>query len=66
MIHFDIRTVYIRFIGTHKEYDKIDCSKIRLLAKVLLCCIGINECGNESNSKPKTRMATIVVLCNVL
>ena len=35
----------------------------RLLAKVLLCCIGINECGNESNSKPKTRMATIVVLC---
>ena|GEM_PF-3659068 len=35
----------------------------RLLAKVLLCCIGINECDNESNSKPKTRMATIVVLC---
>jgi mRNA interferase HigB len=23
MIHFDIRTVYIRFIGTHTEYDKI-------------------------------------------
>lgn len=23
MIHFDIRTVYIRFIGTHAEYDKI-------------------------------------------
>ena len=23
MIHFDIRTVYIRFIGTHSEYDKI-------------------------------------------
>jgi len=28
MIFFDIRTVYIRFIGTHKEYDRIDCSTI--------------------------------------
>lgn len=28
MIFFDIRTVYIRFIGTHAEYDKIDCSTI--------------------------------------
>lgn len=29
MIHFDIRTLYIRFIGTHTEYDKIkDISKI--------------------------------------
>ncbi len=28
MMFFDIRTVYIRFIGTHAEYDKIDCSKI--------------------------------------
>ena len=28
MIFFDIRTVFIRFIGTHTEYDKIDCSKI--------------------------------------
>lgn len=28
MIHFDIRTIYIRFVGTHKEYDKIDCSTI--------------------------------------
>ena len=28
MIFFDIRTVYIRFVGTHKEYDKIDCSAI--------------------------------------
>lgn len=28
MIHFSKRTVYIRFIGTHKQYDKIDCSKI--------------------------------------
>ncbi len=23
IIHFDIRTIYIRFIGTHAEYDKI-------------------------------------------
>jgi mRNA interferase HigB len=28
MIFFDIRTVFIRFIGLHKEYDKIDCSTI--------------------------------------
>lgn len=28
MIHFTIRTIYIRFIGTHSEYDKIDCSTI--------------------------------------
>lgn len=23
-IHFPVRTVYIRFIGTHKQYDKVD------------------------------------------
>jgi len=28
MIHFDIRTIYIRFIGSHAEYDKIDCITI--------------------------------------
>lgn len=28
MIFFDIRTVYIRFVGTHSAYDKIDCSYI--------------------------------------
>lgn len=28
MIFFDIRTIYIRFIGTHAEYDKIDCTNI--------------------------------------
>jgi mRNA interferase HigB len=28
MIFFDIRTVYIRFVGHHREYDKIDCSTI--------------------------------------
>lgn len=28
MIHFSTRTLYIRFIGTHKEYDKIDCTTI--------------------------------------
>jgi len=28
MIFFDKRTVFICFIGTHTEYDKIDCSTI--------------------------------------
>lgn len=28
MIFFNIRTIYIRFIGTHAEYDKIDCTTI--------------------------------------
>lgn len=28
MIHFSIRTIFIRFIGTHKQYDKIDCLRI--------------------------------------
>jgi mRNA interferase HigB len=28
MIFFDIRTLFIRFIGTHTQYDKIDCSSI--------------------------------------
>ena len=28
MIHFPVRTVYLRFVGTHKEYDKIDCKTI--------------------------------------
>jgi len=28
MIHFNRRTVYIRFIGTHQEYDQINCSTI--------------------------------------
>jgi mRNA interferase HigB len=30
MIFFDIRTVYIRFrfVGLHKDYNKIDCSTI--------------------------------------
>lgn len=28
LIFFDIRTVYIRFIGTHAQYDKIDCRTV--------------------------------------
>ena len=28
IIKFTIKWVYIRFIGTHEEYDKIDCSNI--------------------------------------
>lgn len=28
VILFDIRTIYIKFVGTHAKYDKIDVSKI--------------------------------------
>lgn len=28
MIFFDKRTLFIRFVGTHAQYDKIDCSTI--------------------------------------
>lgn len=28
VIKFTIRFVYVRFIGTHSEYEKIDCSTI--------------------------------------
>jgi mRNA interferase HigB len=28
LIFFDVRTVYIRFIGTHAAYDKMDVSNI--------------------------------------
>jgi mRNA interferase HigB len=28
VIKFQIKMIYIRFIGTHKEYDKIYCSNI--------------------------------------
>ena len=23
-IHFNVRTIYIKFVGTHKQYDKLD------------------------------------------
>ena len=29
VIKFTIKWVYIRFIGTHEEYEKIDCSTIK-------------------------------------
>jgi mRNA interferase HigB len=28
VVKFTISYIYIRFVGTHKEYDKIDCSTI--------------------------------------
>ena len=28
LVKFTVKFVYIRFIGTHKEYDKIDCANI--------------------------------------
>lgn len=28
VIKFTIKWIYIRFIGTHKEYDEIDCANI--------------------------------------
>ena len=28
VIKFTVKFVYVRFIGTHKEYDKIDCANI--------------------------------------
>jgi mRNA interferase HigB len=33
LIHFDVRTVYILFVGTHAEYDKIDASTIQFKKK---------------------------------
>jgi mRNA-degrading endonuclease HigB of HigAB toxin-antitoxin module len=29
LIIFKVRTVFILFIGTHKEYDKIDASEVQ-------------------------------------
>jgi len=29
IVHFNVRTVYIAFIGTPKEYDKIDASQVK-------------------------------------
>lgn len=28
VVQFTIGRIYVRFVGTHKEYDKIDCSTI--------------------------------------
>ena len=29
IIQFSVRTVYVIFIGTHKQYDKIDASSVK-------------------------------------
>ncbi len=29
VVHFNVRTVYIVFIGTHQEYDRITASKVK-------------------------------------
>ena len=29
LVHFDIRTIYILFVGTHKEYDKLNASLVK-------------------------------------
>lgn len=29
LIHFRIRTVYVLFVGTHRQYDKIDARTIQ-------------------------------------
>jgi mRNA interferase HigB len=28
MIHFNKRTLYIRFVGNHKQYDLINCKTV--------------------------------------
>lgn len=27
-VHFSVRTLYVRFIGTHKQYDKVDINSL--------------------------------------
>jgi mRNA interferase HigB len=27
-VHYSSRTIYIRFVGTHKQYDKIDVERV--------------------------------------
>lgn len=34
-VHYDQKHVYIRFIGTHAEYDKIDAETIRMKLKLI-------------------------------
>lgn len=29
LIHFNIRTAYVLFVGTHAAYNKVDASKVR-------------------------------------
>lgn len=34
LVQFNVRTVYILFIGTHKSYDKINASKVKFKKKL--------------------------------
>jgi mRNA interferase HigB len=33
LIQFSVRTVYVLFVGTHVEYDKIDAAKVKFKAR---------------------------------
>lgn len=45
MINFDYDQVFIRFVGTHAEYDKIDATMI------------LGECHANQTDKDRTRLS---------